>query len=93
MYGDRRFSRELGADRDAPRMMPLNFADNPAIIANMDPPRHTRLRRLTLTAFSASQIQKLRGWIDEIVDELLSDLEEPRAQGPTTSNSSRGPFR
>jgi cytochrome P450 RapN len=76
VYGDRRFSRELGADRDAPRMMPLNFADNPAIIANMDPPRHTRLRRLTLTAFSASQIQKLRGWIEEIVDELLSDLEE-----------------
>jgi len=79
VYGDRRFSRELGADRDAARMMPLNFADNPAIIANMDPPRHTRLRRLTLTAFSASQIAKLRGWVEEIVNELLSDLE---ADGP-----------
>jgi len=79
VYGDRRFSRELGADRDAARMMPLNFADNPAIIANMDPPRHTRLRRLTLTAFSASQISKLRGWVEEIVGELLSDLE---AAGP-----------
>jgi len=79
VYGDRRFSRELGAGRDAARMMPHNFADNPAIIANMDPPRHTRLRRLTLTAFSASQISKLRGWVEEIVDELLSDLE---AAGP-----------
>lgn len=79
VYGDRRFSRELGAGRDAPRMLPLNFAGDPAIIANMDPPRHTRLRRLTLTAFSASQIQKLRGWVEEIVDELLSDLE---AVGP-----------
>jgi cytochrome P450 RapN len=75
VYGDRRFGRELGADRDAPRMMELNFADNPAIIANMDPPRHTRLRRLTLTAFSAAQIQKLRGGVEKIVDELLSDLE------------------
>ena len=79
VYGDRRFSRELGADRDAARMMPLNFSDNPAIIANMDPPRHTRLRRLTLTAFSAAQIQKLRGWVEEIVDQLLSDL---NAAGP-----------
>jgi len=79
VYSDRRFGRELGADRDAPRMMPLNFSDNPAIIANMDPPRHTRLRRLTLTAFSASQIRKLRGWVEEIVDELLSDL---KAAGP-----------
>lgn len=34
---------------------------------------------MTLTAFSASQIQKLRGWVEEIVDELLSDLE---AVGP-----------
>ena len=79
VYGDRRFGRELGAGRDTPRMMPLNFADNAAIIANMDPPRHTRLRRLTLTAFSASQIQKLRGWVEDIVDALLSDLE---AAGP-----------
>jgi cytochrome P450 RapN len=79
VYGDRRFGRELGAARDAPRMMPLNFADNPTIIANMDPPRHTRLRRLTLTAFSASQIQKLRGKVEETVDELLSDLQ---AVGP-----------
>lgn len=38
VYGDRRFGRELGAGRDAPRMMPLNFAGDPAIIANMDPP-------------------------------------------------------
>ena len=76
VYGDRRFGRELGAGHDAPRMMSLNFTDNPAIIANMDPPRHTRLRRLALTAFSASQIQKLRGWIEEIVDELLSDLQD-----------------
>ncbi len=79
VYGDRRFGRELGAERDAPRMMPLNFTDNPAIIANMDPPRHTRLRRLTLTAFSAAQIQKLRGQVEETVDELLSDLQ---AVGP-----------
>ena len=48
VYGDRRFGRELGAGHDVPRMMSLNFADNPAIIANMDPPRHTRLRRLAL---------------------------------------------
>ncbi len=75
VYSDRRFGRELGAGRDTPRMRPMRFSDDPSIIANMDPPRHTRLRRLTLTAFSASQIRKLRGWVEEIVDELLSELE------------------
>ena len=53
----------------------MRFSDDPSIIANMDPPQHTRLRRLTLTAFSASQVRKLRGWVEEIVDELLSQLE------------------
>ena len=79
VYSDRRFGRELGAGRDTPRMTPESFADDPAIIANMDPPQHTRLRRLTLTAFSASQIRKLRGWVEDIVEELLSELEEAGA--------------
>jgi cytochrome P450 len=74
IYGDRRFARALGLGHDTPRNMEAKIADDPSIIANMDPPMHTRLRRLTLTAFSAKQIQKLRGSIEAKSDQLLDDM-------------------
>lgn len=74
IYGDRRFGRAQGLGRDTPRLMEARISDNPAIIANMDPPTHTRLRRLTLTAFSAKQIQKLRGSIETKADQLLDEM-------------------
>lgn len=42
---------------------------------SVDPPDHTRLRRLTLSAFSRPRIAALRGRVQAIVDELLDDLE------------------
>ena len=74
IYGDRRFARGPGLGRDTPRLMEMKISDDPSIIANMDPPMHTRLRRLTLTAFSGKQIQKLRGSIEAKADLLLDEL-------------------
>ncbi len=79
IYGDRRFGRAPGLGRDTPRLMEMKISDDPSIIANMDPPMHTRLRRLTLTAFSGKQILKLRGSIEAKADLLLDELV---AKGP-----------
>jgi cytochrome P450 len=40
----------------------------------MDPPGHTRMRRLIAKAFTAARVSKLEPGIRQIVDELLDDL-------------------
>ena len=40
-------------------------------IGNMDPPDHTRLRRLVNAAFTTPMVQELRGDIEQIIEELL----------------------
>jgi cytochrome P450 len=43
---------------------------------NMDPPEHTRLRRLVTTAFTARRVQALRPRVEHIAAELLDRAEE-----------------
>ncbi len=45
-------------------------------ILSLDPPEHTRLRRLVQPAFTASTIEKLRPRIQAITDTLLDGIEE-----------------
>ena len=45
-------------------------------ILNIDPPDHTRLRRLVSKAFTPSAIQALRPRIQELVDEALDRIEQ-----------------
>ncbi|GAB2766603.1 cytochrome P450 family protein [Streptomyces bullii] len=55
------------------------FALPPALDANllnMDPPDHTRIRRLVSRAFTPSRIQQLRGPIRKTADQLLEALGE-----------------
>jgi cytochrome P450 len=73
VYGDSRFGKALGADHDTPRSYETKIND-PTLMANQDPPEHTRLRRLTSGAFAPAKIRGMRGWIEELVDELLDDL-------------------
>ncbi len=40
----------------------------------MDPPEHTRLRRLVAGAFTARRVEQLRPKVRELVDELLADV-------------------
>ncbi|GAA3837584.1 cytochrome P450 [Saccharothrix violaceirubra] len=79
VMGDPRFVRApvMDADRDPPRTMP----DVPhfSTILSMDPPEHTRLRRILAKAFTARRTALLRERAQKIVDDLLDRMEE---QGP-----------
>lgn len=79
VYGDRRFGRALGLEKDAPGLWSGARAKDPTLLLNMDPPEHTRLRRLTSGAFSPNRVQQLEGWVQGLVDSLIDDMV---AQGP-----------
>ena len=79
VYSDRRFSRAAGFDHDVPRVWPGNSLIDPSMPLAMDPPRHTRLRRLTAGAFSPKRIRELRIWLEDEVGGLLADMLD---QGP-----------
>ncbi|MDG9706338.1 cytochrome P450 [Streptomyces sp. DH37] len=46
----------------------------PEMIASMDPPEHTRLRKLVTKAFTVRRIEELRPRIEELVDGLLDGM-------------------
>jgi hypothetical protein len=50
------------------------FAANTRTLLMLDPPDHTRLRRLVSKAFTPRVIEQLRGHVQEIMDELLADV-------------------
>jgi cytochrome P450 RapN len=75
VYSDRRFGKELGLDHDIPRVREITATD-PSLLANMDPPRHTRMRKLTSAAFARPRILAMRTWIEGLVDDLLDAMEE-----------------
>jgi cytochrome P450 len=52
---------------------PLNPADPPSMLA-VDPPDHTRYRKLVARAFSARAIASLRERVEEIAEELLDAI-------------------
>jgi cytochrome P450 len=72
VLADRRFSREAAFEEGAPRFQAS--LPNPDSLLNMDPPRHTRVRKLASQAFTARRVELLRPHILEIVDGLLDDL-------------------
>ncbi len=45
---------------------------------NMDPPHHTRLRKLVTKAFTARRVEQLRPRVQEITDRLLDEAGEGR---------------
>jgi cytochrome P450 len=69
---DQRFSRAAASGPDGPQTG-LVIA-NDSIIA-MDPPEHTRLRRLVARAFTARRVEELRPRVAKLVDELLDTVE------------------
>jgi len=51
-------------------------------VLTMDPPDHTRLRRLVAQAFTPARVEELRPRVEELVDDLLDAL---AADGPSTT--------
>ncbi|MFD2415259.1 cytochrome P450 [Amycolatopsis pigmentata] len=78
VYSDRRFSRSATVGADVPRLRPDITGDSSSIL-DMDPPEHTRLRKLVSEAFSTRRIAALRPRIAALTAELLAGL---RAAGP-----------
>jgi cytochrome P450 len=71
---DQRFSRRAASGPNAPSTS-LRIADESDQILGMDPPEHTRLRRLVARAFTARRVEELRPRVAKLVDELLDTIE------------------
>ena len=69
--GDPRFSLAEAAARDVPRLTPQRFG---AILTDLDPPQHTRLRGLVGKAFTARRVEQLRRHAERISAELLDTM-------------------
>ncbi|MBB5867870.1 cytochrome P450 [Allocatelliglobosispora scoriae] len=71
VLGDPRFSRAASVGRDEPRTHPRQ---NDSGMLAMDPPDHTRLRKLIAKAFTARRVETLRPRVTEIADDLLTEM-------------------
>lgn len=76
VLADPRFSRAATVGADVPRTSPPPAQPN---ITAMDPPDHTRLRRLVAPAFTVRNVRRWQPRIDQVVAELVAKL---RAVGP-----------
>jgi len=74
VYSDPRFSREAATRPGAASVSPSTSV--PGMLIGLDPPEHTRIRRLVSRAFSWRTIDQKRPRIQEIVDGLLDDLRD-----------------
>ncbi|MFE7114208.1 cytochrome P450 [Streptomyces sp. NPDC057654] len=76
---DPRFSRDLNRP-GSPRLQPdADMSEDRDTLINLDPPRHTRLRRILFQAFSVRGSERWRPRVREIVWELVDDM---TAAGP-----------
>ncbi|HEY4605388.1 MAG TPA: cytochrome P450 [Blastococcus sp.] len=72
---DRRLGR-IWKDREPEeRFGSFNLIHRNAIL-EMEPPDHTRLRRLISTAFARGHVERLRPWVQELARELVDGLVE-----------------
>ncbi|MFF4891865.1 cytochrome P450 [Micromonospora chersina] len=77
VLADRRFSRAKILGADLPRMFPQPMTQ--VSLLSMDPPDHTRIRRLVAKPFSQRRVEQLRPEIGRHVDLLLDDVERAGA--------------
>jgi cytochrome P450 len=71
---DRRFSRAAAVGENVPRLT----VEPPggSALAIMDPPEHTRLRKLVGLAFTSRRIELLRPRVQKLADELLTAMQQ-----------------
>ena len=76
---DRRWGREIPKEmkpEEPERLEPFNRLDRHSML-ELDPPDHTRLRKLVLRAFTSRRISALETEIRDQADEILSELSGP----------------
>jgi cytochrome P450 len=74
---DPRFSSLEATEPDTARVTPLPL--RPGNLLTMDPPDHTRIRRIVAKAFTMRRVERLRDRIREVADQQLDLL---AAKGP-----------
>ncbi|MEV0470284.1 cytochrome P450 [Streptomyces prunicolor] len=79
VLGDPRFSRAAAVGRDQPRSRP--YPAGAGAMISLDPPEHSRLRRLVAKAFTMRRIDQLRPRVQQIADGLVDTM---LAEGPPT---------
>ncbi|WP_029430195.1 cytochrome P450 [Blastococcus sp. URHD0036] len=75
---DRRLGRIWRDKEPGERFGAFNLIHRNAIL-EMEPPDHTRLRRLISTAFARGHVERLRPWVQELAGELVDRLVERSA--------------
>ena len=86
LFLDKRFGTDLRKNKFLTKMIRLasagrnvSFLDNPTML-NLDPPDHTRLRKLVSQGFLHKYIMSLEPQIEEIVDQCLAGFTAPATQ-------------
>jgi cytochrome P450 len=72
---DRRLGRIWRDKAPAERFESFNLIHRNAIL-EMEPPDHTRLRRLISTAFARGHVERLRPWVEALAGSLVDGLVE-----------------
>ncbi|MFD0819149.1 cytochrome P450 [Micromonospora zhanjiangensis] len=71
VLGDSRFGAAAAVGRDEPRNTPHQLDQG---MLAMDPPEHSRIRRLAAKAFTARRVQQLRPRTEQIAGELVDGM-------------------
>jgi cytochrome P450 len=72
VYADPAFSRALASTPGAASLRPVR--QNPHLLVSMDPPEHTRVRKLVARAFTKRGVERMRPRIQDIADELVDRM-------------------
>ena len=79
VFGDARFSRAATIIGDNPRECPVDIGQVAESVMSMDPPDHTRIRRLVGRAFTVRRVELIRPRAQQIASGLIDDM---AASGP-----------
>ncbi|AXK32543.1 cytochrome P450 [Streptomyces armeniacus] len=77
VFGDPRFSRAAVTAPDAPKILPVTTGSKSLFV--LDPPEHTRLRKLVARAFTVRSVEQLRPHVAELADGMVARM---RRAGP-----------
>jgi cytochrome P450 len=72
VFTDPRFSRAAAAGPEGPEWELGSLADDSLL--GMDPPRHTRIRRVVGSAFTARRVEGLRPFVADLVDGMIDRM-------------------